>query len=174
MLFLKVARTRSPSTTVRRGPGHVPLKPSPAIGSFSASIWCWISSTVMSNTLTPSTIFGSGGTWPGSGKDAPAPPRNRSTTASALASWYIAGAEAAGEADGEWLIDGSAARPAGAPAGARAGGPVAGARARASAWRGGEGRPGGAAGGVRPRRLAAGDRGTRGAAGRNEPTARDA
>src|SRR6185436_15129809 len=108
MLFLKVARTRSPSTTVRRGPGHVPLKPSPAIGSFSASIWCWISSTVMSKTLTPSTIFGSSGTLPGSGNVAPSPPRKRSTTASAFASWSIAGADADGDADGAWLIDASA------------------------------------------------------------------
>ena len=62
----------------------------------------------MSKTPTPSTIFGSSGTFPESGKDAPSPPRNRSTTASALASWSIAGAEGDGDAEGAWLIDGSA------------------------------------------------------------------
>ena len=75
-----------PRSTVSRGPGHVPLNPSPAMGSFLASIWCWISSIVMSKTFTPSTILGSRGTLPGFAIDAPSPPRKRSTTASAFAS----------------------------------------------------------------------------------------
>src|SRR4029079_17342124 len=116
MLFLKIARTRSPSTTVSRGPGHVPLNPRPAIGSFFASIWCWISSIVMSKTFTPSTTLGSSGTLPGLSIDAPSPPRKRSTTARALASWSIAGADADGAADGSSLIAGDSAGDAAAEA----------------------------------------------------------
>ena len=56
-LFLKIARILSPSTTSSRGPGHIALNPSAATGSFTASILCWISSTVNSKTLTsPSSV----------------------------------------------------------------------------------------------------------------------
>ena len=51
MLLVNMARTRSPSVTVSRGPGHVPLKPSASTGSLFASIWCSISSTVMIEDL---------------------------------------------------------------------------------------------------------------------------
>ena len=68
----------------------------------------------MSKTFTPSTIFGSRGTLPGFAIDAPSPPRKRSTTASALASWSIGGPDGDGDADGAWLIEGDSAAVEGA------------------------------------------------------------
>ena len=64
MSFLNVARTVSPSMTVRRGPGHVPLNPSALTGSFCASMRWSISSIVSSKTFTPPTTVGSSGWLP--------------------------------------------------------------------------------------------------------------
>src|SRR5262245_36677657 len=106
MLFLKIARTLSPSTTSRRGPGHIESKPWAAIGSFTASIWCWISSTVNSKTLTSPSSVGSLGWLPAPSTLPYSPSRKRVTTAWAAASWSVASGEPDGA--GEWSIDGLA------------------------------------------------------------------
>ncbi len=108
MLFLKIARTLSPSTTSIRGPGHVALNPRASISLACASILCLIGSTVSSKTLVSPSSLGSSGWLPVPSIDALSPPRNRSTTASAAASWSMGGlALGAGDADA-WSIDGAA------------------------------------------------------------------
>src|SRR5450759_5672273 len=57
-LFVKIARTLSPSVTRSWGPGQILLYPSAFSGAFIASILWSISSMVSSKTFTPLTIFG--------------------------------------------------------------------------------------------------------------------
>src|SRR4051794_16901369 len=109
-LFVKIARTRSPSSTSIRGPGHIALNPSASSGGLTPSIWCLISSIVSSKTLTPPSRRGASGGLTGA-SFAPSPPRNRSTTAFALASWSAAVGEPLGAVDGSALWPASCDAP---------------------------------------------------------------
>ncbi len=86
-LFLKMARTWSPSTTSSRAPGHVPLKPRASTAGSTASIWWLILSTLRSKTFTPPSRRGASGWLPAPGTLAYSPSRNRLTVARAWASW---------------------------------------------------------------------------------------
>ena len=91
-------------------------------------------STVSSKTFVSPSSLGSSGWLPVPSIEALSPPRNRSTTASAAASWSMGGlALGAGDADA-WSIEGAADADAaalaladGAPDGAFGGGGVPGA-----------------------------------------------
>ena len=98
MLFVKVARTLSPSTTVgpRTGPGAVEAERLDRVLRGIDLVVHLLDGqledldAVLDRRLEREL--------PARASDAPSPPRNRSTTASAFASWSIAGADGAATA----------------------------------------------------------------------------
>ena len=103
---MKIARTRVALDDVDPGPGHVPLKPRASTGSF----WRRSCADLVDRNLEDLDVAVDArrldGWLPPPSRLAPSPSRNRSTTASALASWSLPTGGAEPDGAGEWPIAG--------------------------------------------------------------------